>query len=250
MACNWLFLLLALQARLTCSANKDCYSGCCNGNICSGSTCVNLLNYSGYCEYNTDCKSGSCNSHVCEFNSDNFCISSSDCLSDCCSENYCVPPSYCYTSSKEEGEYCTSGLECINATCYNGYCDSTLSGLYGNTWYCKKGEECISGCCFLSNCTPSSSPSCVDNPLIQYCEYDYECDNHDCANGLCTGIVDYNSGSVKFILIGLPLIGAAAIAIGIVIMLKCCTKFLVTSNIATPQPLATQAALNLQVTNM
>jgi hypothetical protein len=33
-------------------------------------------------------------------------------------------------------------------------------------------------------------------------------------------------------------------------MLKCCTKFLVVSNVATPQPLPTQAALNIQVTNM
>jgi hypothetical protein len=253
MASNWLFLLLAIHAQLFCSYNKDCYSGCCMSTTCvSDSYCSDLQNDGGYCSFGSQCKSGRCSSYNCAYSSDNYCYSSSDCLSGCCSDNYCAPTSYCTTSSKEEGEYCLSNPECANSICYKDYCDSNYTSLYGNSWYCSKGSDCISGCCIASNCTASSNSSCAGNSLIQYCEYDYECDTHECVNGLCKGIVDYNSGSVKFILIGLPFIGIAAIVIGIIVMLKCCTKFLVASNVATPQPqaAATQAALNLQVTNI
>ena len=218
-----LLLLLAQTVYSSCNVNKDCSTGCCYMGECAVSDYCDTQDIGQQCSLNSECRSNNCNWNSCDVFADNQCTHNIDCKSNCCISQYCSPVSECETLLGE-GEYCTEDSICYSHSCVNGHCTEDDSGVLGLNEKCAEHDECMSVCCSSRTSKCIYSYQCSNYPLGEYCYYDHECRSNYCSHYHCELLPELSSGALGFISIGLPIIGAAIIAAGIPIMLKCCKK--------------------------
>jgi hypothetical protein len=203
--CQLFLLFLAKRVYSYCSTNKECPSGCCFFNACHAID---------KCE-NKEARSLSSGDG-------DSCFMHSGCLSNCCYHQYCSSASTC-DGLLGEDEMCFDNNECYSLTCFIGHCapdpNSDLLGLYEK---CAEHEECISNCCSSKSGKCIDSYECSNNSIGQYCFYDHECASDYCSSYHCEYLPVIDIGAQGFISIGLPILGAIVITVGIILMLKCC----------------------------